>query len=302
MNDVDVVSVYRGSGLRQRDAPSRREKHFVFDLDETLGSFSDLYLLYTCLDEINKEENSSMLVEPAVLIKDLLAIYPEFLRYGIATILNFLYYKKQQSVCGGVHVYTNNQCIPVTWTHFIIEFIEAQYHMPGLFGEIIRAFKINGEIVEHRRTTHAKTYSDLIQCILIPPKTELCFIDNVLFPQMKHRYLLYIQPKPYHHGLNRHTIIDRFLKSTLGQRWSGNVSFDMRLRMILWYDTRYHELDGPSKTLSETESDLLVSKKLMYHIREFFFLTAKTPKTRKYRSIHTKFTQKLRRRCVGNQL
>lgn len=300
----DDVCVYRGVGLTQCYKPIKREKHFIFDLDETIGSFSDLYLLYTCLDDVGKEHVTLLLPEPSIIVKTLLALYPEFFRCGIVSILQFLYYKKQQRICGGVHIYTNTQCIPDTWTYFITDFIEEHYNMSGLFDQIIRAFKINGEVVEHRRTTHAKTYSDLIQCILIPPKTELCFIDNTFFPKMKTRYMFYIQPKPYFHGLSKKTVIDRFLDSNLGQAFARNINCDLKTQMITWYKNRGYELNRHPISPAETETDILVSKKIMYHIREFFYLVSKTPKTRRRRSVHEVLQSKTRklRRDIGNNL
>jgi hypothetical protein len=85
------VQVYKGGLFR----PSRnlriksRKKVIVFDLDETIGSFADLEILWTALGELDcfKQTQESF--------NRLLDLYPEFLRYGILNILDFLQYKKQ---------------------------------------------------------------------------------------------------------------------------------------------------------------------------------------------------------------
>jgi len=274
--------VYTGGSLKKA-SKARGGKHVVFDLDETLGSFSDLYILYQCLNDIsgNTIENTSLFV------KQLLSLYPEFLRYGITTILQLLYHKKKKNMCDGIHIYTNNQCIPDTWTYFIIEFIEEYYSLPTLFGEVIRSFKIDGKIVDPRRTEQTKSIRDLMNCILIPRKTEICYVDDALHPKMKHRYLYYLQPKPYYHKLTKRAIIDRYLDSEFVD------STILKDQMYDWYNVKGYVLDSCSKNANDIETDINVSKKIMYHIREFFFYRAKHVKTRRLRKSPVSKTRRL---------
>ena len=281
--NLDIV-VYKGNGL-VKSSKKNRGKHFVFDLDETLGSFSDLYILYQCLDETH----SNRIPSSSILVKQLLKLYPEFLRYGIATILQFLYHQKENNYCDGVHIYTNNQCVPDTWTFFITQFIEEHYSIPGLFGDIIRAFKINGKIVEKRRSMQSKSYRDLMKCIMIPPKTEICFIDDVMDPKIKNRYLYYLQPKPYFHELSKDMIINRFLNSQFGKTI---VISSTRNTIYDWYQKKGYCMTGFLKCDQDIETDIAVSKKLMYHIREFFRYKKKETNTRKQSKKHVSSSSK----------
>jgi hypothetical protein len=73
----------------------KRGKYIVFDLDETLGSFVDLYILWKGVAHLNK--TGVIKFEGSQYnFNDILDIYPEFLRCGIMTILEFLFYKKLQ--------------------------------------------------------------------------------------------------------------------------------------------------------------------------------------------------------------
>jgi hypothetical protein len=79
-------------------------KLLLFDLDETLGSFSDLYILWKTLEKYIYIDNKLL------FFHKLFDLYPEFLRHGILNILEFLYYKKQTGECSKIYIYTNNQC------------------------------------------------------------------------------------------------------------------------------------------------------------------------------------------------
>ena len=83
IND-ECVEVYKGSNYDKKCKKSKRV--MVFDLDETLGSFGDLYILWSGVKHIHKNFEQ---------FDKLLDLYPEFFRYGIMTILEFLYEKKK---------------------------------------------------------------------------------------------------------------------------------------------------------------------------------------------------------------
>ena len=159
------------------------KKVVVFDLDETLGSFGDLYLLWTGVQHIlPKYTDFSTFAD----------IYPEFLRYGILNILQFIYEKKQKGECYKIYIYTNNQC-PKTWVQSICHFFQYKLRItkPVLFDQIIRAFKIGNKCIELGRTSHQKSHADLISCTLIPKTAEICFVDDTEFSQMKQDRVYY---------------------------------------------------------------------------------------------------------------
>ena len=78
---------------------------------------------------------------------------------------------------------------------------------------VIHAFKINGEIVEPKRTTYDKTLDDLLNFTQLPNNVEVCFIDDLHHPQMFHDNVLYIRIKPYIHVLPWNIIVERFFSN-----------------------------------------------------------------------------------------
>lgn len=264
-----------------------KKKHFVFDLDETLGSFSDMYCLWKGIQSIALKNNIKTTINQAIF-NEIMNLYPEFLRYGITTILEYLYHKKQKNQCGSIFIYTNNQCDP-PWIHLIISYFETQFDMKGLFEKPICAFKINNKTVDRRRTTQEKSYSDFLNCTLLSKSAELCFIDDVFFPKMLKDQVFYLQPKPYFHSLGKNEIIERFICSKLNQTYFSITKYEL----TDWFSVQLN-FDKHTKTRFEKEFDIEISRKLMCAIREFFYLVLKKEKTRRNRSLcnKTKFTRK----------
>jgi hypothetical protein len=255
----------------------------AFDLDETLGSFADLEILWRTLNSFQKNK--------PVNFNDLLDLYPEFLRYGILLILEFIYNKKKKGLCEKVYIYTNNQCSP-EWSKLIAKYFDYKVKTDSeLFDKIICAFKIDNKIVEFKRTTNNKTHKDFINCTMLPQKTKICFIDNTYFYEMNNDRVYYIQPMSYIHQLSGTDIIDRFIYSDLCKK-----TFDMDNQYIL-SDLLYIQFKkrGPMNIQENKmlfEQDIHVSQKLMYHIKEFFYLTQKKNRTKKIKYPLGKFTRK----------
>lgn len=278
MNDAPI-HIYEGSYSKPQPGVNMAIKHFVFDLDETLGSFTELDVLWRGLIQLKNDNNNFTFQETQEIFNQLLSIYPEFIRYGIITIFEFLYHKKKMNKCGNVYIYTNNQCSP-SWSIMISKYIEHIGKCENLFKSVIRAFKIKGSIIEENRTTHSKTSHDLFRCTLLPNISDICFIDDSYFPKMKHKRIFYIQPKPYYHSLNLREIIDRLVKSHLGKI----LSIEPFEKML--YDWCIAEGCSPNamiKTMEEKRIDIIVSQKMMYFIKEFFYLEIRKSKTRKNR-------------------
>ena len=191
------------------------DKVLVFDLDETLGSFSELQWIWNAMINYShsKESQKSQNSQKAFL-KTLIDIYPEFLRPGILHILEYLAQKKKKGECIAIFIYTNNQH-PPPWTECIIDYfnqyIEEKTNNRPFFDQIIPAFKIGQEKIEWMRTSNDKSYEDFIKCSILPKHTEICFIDNTYFHSMIHPKVYYIQPKSYQHKLSNQDVIDRFI-------------------------------------------------------------------------------------------
>jgi len=268
----------------------KTSKYVVFDLDETLGSFGDLYILWKGMSHLNKMGVITF-EDSQYNFNEVLDVYPEFLRCGIITILEFLFYKKLSGKCGGVYVYTNNQC-EQPWVQLIIKYIETQRGLNGLFEPPVCAFKINGVILDAKRTTGDKTYKDFIQCTALPKNAELCFLDNSFFPRMNTERVFYIQPKSYFHGLSLEEMLSRLLHSGV-----VNSSEDLTDFWIDWFLSKgFSEI---SNSIEERSTFVNVSRKMMQLIQTVFYVSL-PKKNKTIKKIHKSkynITRKNKRDC-----
>jgi len=279
-------------------------KVIVFDLDETIGSFTDLYILWEIIETTIHNRS-----EKRVDFNELLDLYPEFLRHGIINILEFLYHKKRTKECSKIFIYTNNQCkvssenSEDSWVSKIVNYLtmkvipkqnEYSRNNTLLFDKIINAFKINKKVMEVKRTTNDKTYSDLIQCTLLPKTTEICFIDNTYFPRMKNERVYYIQPKSYFHFLNPDDIIDRLISSNILKKIQLCEDHGNSIETSLYDHFLVRRRIRPNYAITETQVDIDIktSQRLMYYIRNFFYLSTYKIRTRKIKLKIGRFTRK----------
>lgn len=297
----EEIGVFIGDSLKKEDT-MEKHKYFVFDLDETIGSFSDLYLLCKILNIVQKDLNRSLFPDAIQVVDQLLDIFPEFLRPGIIDILYYIYIKKHASVCDGVFIYTNNQCIPETWTQHIINYIEKKGGMKNLVNNIVLTFKINERIIEPKRTTQNKVYREFIKCSYLPNNSSICFVDNASFKKMKRDCVYYIQPPSYFHTLAMDDIIRRFLTSDLGLRFTHLTGSSKNVLGEKMYATSL-SLGRSNKSYQyklnsvEQLSHIETSRKIMYYIREYLFYSNK--KRRRTMSLRKKTLRKTRKISPG---
>jgi hypothetical protein len=258
-------------------------KVVIFDLDETIGCFTDLEVLWSGIKKYCLIRENGVLCDQTTF-NAVLDLYPEFLRYGILNVLDYLNYKKKSGSLLSVYIYTNNQ-LPKKWSEMIVRYVEHKQGIVGLFERIINAFKINKQVVEINRTSHTKTHNDFIRCSLLPKTTELCFIDDSYFTKMHNNKIYYIQPRPYYHGVSTSDMIERMVQSNMFPHDIDAFLHD--------YFVKNNTLSIEKKNVQDVETDLVVSRKIMYHIQEFFHLTVKRTITRKKRTLHVgRFTRK----------
>ena len=212
-NDWNNKSRNKKNNKPQEKISRQNEKVLVFDLDETLGSFSELQWIWTTIMEHYSENPTQTKITPLYVLQILLEIYPEFLRPGIIHILDYVARRKKQGDCMGIFLYTNNQGSSL-WLDTIVEYFNEELtkknNLPAFFDQVIQSFKIGTQKVEPNRTTQVKTYNDLIRCTLLPNETEICFVDNSYYQYMKHPKVFYIQPRSYHHMMSKEDIQERF--------------------------------------------------------------------------------------------
>lgn len=286
LDENECVEVYKG--LYYDDSTSKNcKKVIVFDLDETLGSFVDLDILWNSIDYILGNNNP-------ISHNNLLDLYPEFLRPNILNILKYVFKKKKNNECYKLYIYTNNQSQSFS-VNRISEYLSRKISKNDvLFDQIIYAFKINNQVVQVGRSSHHKTYNDLINCTLLPKKTAVCFLDDAEFDEMKKERIYYIKPKAYRHNLSTNDIINRLFHSRYGYLFTDykTAITEHFINTSIAHKTyRGHVVNS----ISYMEKQKQITMKMMYHIREFFLLTKTRIKTRKKKTSLRNFTRKNRK-------
>ena len=263
---MDVKLIYTSTN---RVGSNSVPNAIAFDLDETIGSFSDFYSIWARLEP-------SMKTQP--IFEDILDLYPEFLRVGFFAILRYVFTKQESGNCLPIYIYTNNQCEDISWIYKLVDYLESRV-FPGktvkLFARPILAFKIKDKIVEKNRTTHEKTYKDFVKCSMLSTSSELCFVDDIYHKKMKHPRVYYIQPPPYVHSLSHKEVVDRFIESDVYRK--------------LYPSRKVDSLKNTNARAEEQVDELIekdeqrITNKIMYFIREFFFVSAKKRATKRRR-------------------
>jgi len=253
-------------------------KIVVFDLDETLGYFTEYGIFWDCLSNYINTKNKDALTQKD--FNEILDLFPEFLRPNIINILIYLKSKKHSKCCHKMLIYTNNQG-PKEWAKHIVSYFENKIKSK-LFNQIISAFKVNGKLVEICRTTHNKTHHDLMKCTRIPENADICFLDDTYYPDMVNDNIYYINVKPYYYDLKFEDMITIFENSKCGKKIIG---IDTDFNEYMMTDFKRYKYDIIEKEPEEYEIDKLLGKQIILHLREFF------KKTNKFKVQHTK-TQK----------
>jgi hypothetical protein len=246
-------------------------KIVVFDLDETLGYYTEFGMFWDALNsyiQINKEsadiESKDTLLLDQQLFNKVLDLYPEFHRPNILNILHFLKEQKTTSICHKLMIYTNNQG-PPEWVQQIKSYFETKLDYP-LFDHVIKAFKIKGKQIELYRTSHGKCHKDLINCTQIPEETEICFLDDKFHQGMIHDKVYYINIKPYYHDLSFDEMIERFVKS--GLITEPNKEKEIKSYFLSFLKRFNYTFN--KKTKEAQNLDKILSKKIMHHLHIFF--------------------------------
>ena len=247
-------------------------KYIIFDVDETLGYFSQLGSFIDALSFYNKDFSGSSAYKR---FNEILDLFPEFVRPKMIETLKYIHGKKVGGKCSGVFIYTNNQG-PRSWVQHIAKYFD--YKVGGLernhneinqlFDKIIAAYMINGKIVEPGRTSQNKTYDDLLRITGISPHSEVCFVDDLNHPDMRHENVLYLNVKPYVKTLSVDEMIQRYLKSPLASSVVATREFTAAVsermgsvknanhRNLNLHDANYISLNTPFDNASSREEDV----------------------------------------------
>jgi hypothetical protein len=243
-------------------------KVVVFDLDETLGYYTEFGMFWDALNAYitNNKTNVTKENDNQSLFNKVLDLFPEFHRPSILQILNYLKQKKTAKHCHKLMIYTNNQG-PASWVQQIKSYFETKLNY-DLFDQVINAFKVNGKRVEVCRTSHMKSHKDLISCTKIAEDTDICFLDDKYHPGMSNDKIYYINIKPYIHDLSFDEMIERFEKSNIDIDINKDIKEHFQpfmLNFLKKYNYTFIE-----KTREAQNVDKILSKKIMHHLHIFF--------------------------------
>lgn len=183
----------------------RSKKAIVFDLDQTLGDFSELGTFWDLVKKYFKDPDLDIKYFFSILENE-----PLFLRPQLIELCRRLKRYKKRRICDNVIIFTNNTA-PDEWCAMIRDYIHYKLGY-RLFDQIIRAFKINGKTVEICRTSQSKSYKDFINCSHLPQNTRVCFFDDIMHHNMRHPNVDYIKLEPYYYKCDFREMATKFYK------------------------------------------------------------------------------------------
>tara|TARA_B100001027_G_scaffold82324_2_gene56427 strand:- start:1544 stop:2344 length:801 start_codon:yes stop_codon:yes gene_type:complete len=245
----------------------------AFDLDGTLGEFSQLGQIFDILENnINRSLKKSEFFS-------LLNIFHKYVRPDMFQILSFLEKMKKEKKCKKVVIYTNNQA-PRTWAELIASYLN---HMikSKVFTKVIATYMLHGEIVEECRTTQDKTKNDLLNCLKLGSETKICFIDDQEHVRMMENNVYYIKVNPYRYNYTYEEIIFKLKNSNFFRKLklSENQVKKLEIEILSIQDKNLNYLMNDREKLNKIE--IKNSKILLGHLKKFFSKKSLTPITKK---------------------
>jgi len=261
---------------RQSLQTEPHDKVFIFDIDETIGFFSDFIPLWNMI-KIKMKKKTQL---DSSIFNELMDLYPEFLRKDILTIMTFLLEKKRNGQCKKIYIYTNNIFSP-EFPDYIQSYIDYRLNTKGFIDDIIYAYNVSGFVIDSRRTTNEKTLTDFWKCSGLAKNTQICYLDDQYYPRMIDTPVFYIHPKPYVSYLKRDIVQSRFSKSSIYRQLFGNSvivsSFnDHPFNRVLRSHTKtrksenkkktHHSNQGGSKSVSKNKTQRIKTQKILPHV------------------------------------
>jgi len=256
-------------------------KIVVFDLDETLGYFTEISMFWDALEHFYGHNLF------ADQFFSLLDVFPEVFRPNMLHILDVLYKKKIRKACYKIIMYTNNQG-PKSWVTMISDYVSKKTGH-AVFDTIIAAYKVRGKQIEPKRTSHEKSVTDLISCTDIPANTEICFIDDLYHPLMDKENVFYINIKPYRVSIPFEEMASRYYDKVL-VKTSPQTKKAEFVTQIVSFMKQYNYM-VLNKSEEEKNVDTIVGKKLLSNLEEFLKNARRLP-TRKNRMRRVKSMRK----------
>jgi len=266
------------------NSPQKKHKVVVFDVDETLGNFTQFSIFGHVLEEYFNDPNIMYRY-----FNELIDLYPEIIRPSMMRILDYIRKKKNAGICSKVMIYTNNMA-PDKWVSHIREYFEHKLRLtsistskdiaviPPLFDHIIGGFKPNHTSNGYpQRTTKDKTIADFIHCSRLPSNIEVCFLDDLYHPKMTDERVYYIKLQPYYSYIPFETFVVRFLNSALFRNVFDKMDIPKDILSIEIHNlfTKYanrsnYNAKQYQRKMNPREIDEIISKYILFHLQQFF--------------------------------
>ena len=122
-----------------------------------------------------------------------------------------------------VLMYTNN-IGPKQWAHTVRRVIEGKINYK-IFDRTICAWKVGQNVYEQCRTTHEKTYNDLLKCGGIGENDKICFFDDLDHPKLKHKNVDYNELTKYKYYYKVDKLLGLFFKSKVSKNIKNKGAF-----------------------------------------------------------------------------
>jgi hypothetical protein len=246
---------------------TKKKKIILFDMDETLGYFTQFGVL---CDSLYRYYNQYL---PQQIYNKMLDIYEYYLRPNILTILKYLIHKKQIDTSVIVAIFTNNA--DIRWVNIIKEYFHYKLQA-DIFDDVILLYEKENTVIEERRTSNEKRIGDIyhiFQCS--KDDTEIVFVDDMVHKNMIQDNVYYIHITPYVFHYTPKHLASLFLESF--QNTIPVLEHGVLERHIETFVDMYILWDKYEITIEDREN----SKKIMQLLQKFFQM--KQNKTRRVR-------------------
>lgn len=211
-------------------------KHIVFDLDNTIGFFSQYIYVLNIIEKINKKSLTE------IEIHELLIYFENIFRPMIFDIFELILFYRDKKLIKTIILYTNN--VNDYFVNCIINYINKKLNSV-LFDKIITA--------SHNNRSYKKTLEDLCKCVpFLNSHSKICFIDDKYHKGMDTNNIIYIKCKPYYYYYEKKEIY-KMIKNKFNIT-KENVK-DMKFK---------NEHHYPSKNIYD-----IISIDMIGHIRSF---------------------------------
>ena len=225
----------------------------VFDLDKTIGYFTQIGIIMESIEKVIKRE----LKQKEIFI--LFDLFPECFRKGIMKTFHYLMQKKKTQKIK-VMIYTNN-IGPKSWVYTIKKYIESKLNY-NLFDRTIAAWKVGNLVYEKLRTSHNKRYDDLLKCGKLKNTDKILFFDDFVHYHLKHPNVTYINNKPYEKDYIFTKMVNKIYKSPLKIILKNTSKTELlnEIKQYNYKEKKYHKIYENS-FLNEIKSFLKKHKK-----------------------------------------